>query len=128
MRLGCCCWYKIPLAWRNSKHVLKEDFGKFLLKKKKKKSFQQFYNTIKIISHSLPQNKCCQISTMTDIGVGLLAFRHGQFCKGWRHHNAILIHGGATCWPVWRVFDSPPSSIDNTAQNPYVPSKLPNKF
>jgi hypothetical protein len=46
--------------------------------------------------------------TMSDIGRGFLAFRHGQFYEGWWCHSA-------TYRSVWWIFGSPPwSAIDNT--------------
>lgn len=35
---------------------------------------------------------------MVDMDGGVLVFHHGQFCEGWRHHDAILGYDGAICW------------------------------
>jgi len=39
---------------------------------------------------------------MADIGGGILAFRHGQFCEGWRRHTRVwwrhILSGMSDFW------------------------------
>ena len=51
---------------------------------------------------------------MVDMDGGVLVFRNGQFCEGWRHHDTILGYAGAICQPICWIFGFPQwSATDN---------------
>jgi hypothetical protein len=71
--------------------------------------YQNYYMPLQAILSIIVLSNIGHGGTMSDIGGGVLASRHGQFSEGWCH-GTILNCGGATCQPIWRIFGSPPWS------------------